>query len=150
MPDPEPESRARVHVANRHGQRICGIVRRRHLVQSEQQLDHLLHLPLVRTAVSHDGALHFGRRVLEHFATGFDRGENRDAARVTELERASRVGRVEQILDDDALRADTRRDARKARDGFWRGGAGKESPAAAAIAPQVTRRCRRPSVSTHP
>ena len=94
-----------MHVANRHGQRIGGVVRRRHLVQSEQQLDHLLHLPLVRAAVSHDGALHFGRRVFEHLASRLDRGQNRDAARVTELERASGVGRVEQILDDDAIGA---------------------------------------------
>jgi hypothetical protein len=86
------------------GQRVRGIMRRRHLFQSEQQLDHLLHLPLVCTAVSNNGTLHFRWRVLEHFASRFDGRENRYAARVTQLERASRVGRVEQVFDHHELR----------------------------------------------
>ena len=39
-----------------------------------------------------------------HLAAGFDGGEHRDAARVTELERAAGVDGVKQVLDRDALR----------------------------------------------
>ena len=93
-----------MYVANRHRQCICGIVGRRHSVQAEKQFDHLLDLTLVSTAVPHDGPFHFRRRVLEHFATGLHRGENRDTTRMTELERATRIARVEHVFDDNALR----------------------------------------------
>jgi hypothetical protein len=91
-------------VADRNSKSIRCVVRRRRLLQSEQQFDHLLHLPLVRTPVSDDGALHFGRRVLEHFAPRLDRGQNRNAACVAQLERASRIGRVKHVLDHNQLR----------------------------------------------
>ena len=54
-----------MQVADRHGQGIGGVVRRRRLRQAEQQLDHLLHLVLLGPAVAHDRALDLGGRVLD-------------------------------------------------------------------------------------
>jgi hypothetical protein len=93
-----------VHVTDSDGKSIRRIMRPGRLLQSKQQLDHLLDLPLVRTSVSHDGTLDFSRRVLAHFASRFDRGQDRNAPRVSELERTSRIRGVEHVLDDDQLR----------------------------------------------
>ena len=73
--------------------------------QPENQLHHLLHLVLVGAAVSHDGAFDLGGGVLDHRKPGLDRREHRHAARVSELQRAAHVGRVENVLDGDAVRA---------------------------------------------
>ena len=105
---------------------------------------------LLGAAVADDGALHFGRRVLDHLAAGLDGGEHRDAARVPELQRAADVDGVKQVLDGDAVgpaggeqrrqlavdAGETLRETRRRR--------------GAVMAPQVTRRWRRPSVSTQP
>ena len=62
-------------------------------VEPEQQLDHLLHLLLLGAAVADDRALDLGRRVLDDRHARLDRREHRDAARVTELQRAAHVDR---------------------------------------------------------
>jgi len=90
-------------MTNGHGQRVCSIVSRWGTVQPEQELHHLLDLPLVCATVSHNGPLHFGGRVLHDLAPRFDGGQNRHAARVTELEGTSRVVGIEKVLDDDTL-----------------------------------------------
>ena len=72
-------------------------------VEPEQQLDHLLHLRLLGAAVADDRTLDLGRRVLDDRQAGLGGGEQRDAARVPELERAAHVARVEDVLDGDAV-----------------------------------------------
>ena len=53
-----------VHVTDRDRERVGGVVRRRHRVEPEQQLDHLPDLRLLGAAEADDGALDLGRRVL--------------------------------------------------------------------------------------
>jgi hypothetical protein len=88
-----------VHVAERHGERVGGVMRCRHGVEPEQQLDHLLHLGLLGAAVADDGAFHLGRRVLDHRHPGLHRRQHRHAAGVTQFEGAADVGGVEQAFD---------------------------------------------------
>jgi hypothetical protein len=90
-------------MANRNRERVCRVVWRWQAIEAEQQLDHVLHLPLVRPSISNDGTLHFCRRVLQNFAARLDSGKDRNAAGVTELERASGVACVKEVLDDDVL-----------------------------------------------
>jgi hypothetical protein len=71
-----------MQMTDRHRQRVGSIVRRRGLRQPEQQLDHLLHLMLLRAAVADDRPLDLGRRVLDDVAAGLDGREHRDAAGV--------------------------------------------------------------------
>jgi hypothetical protein len=91
-----------MRMANRHGQCIRCVVWGWYPIESEQQLDHLLNLTLVRATVPNDGTFDLCRRVFQHFAAGLDRRKNGDTSRVSELQRAARVARVEQILDDHA------------------------------------------------
>src|SRR5688572_29682627 len=95
--------RVRMHVANRDRQGIGCIVRCGRLRETKQHLDHLLHLTLLRAAVADDGAFHFGGCVLDDRAAGLDSREQRNAARVPQLERAARVDRVKHALDGDAV-----------------------------------------------
>ncbi len=92
-----------MHMTDRDGQRIRGIVRRRRLGETKQQLDHLLHLTLIRATVADHRALHFRGGVLNDRAAGLDRREQRDAARVPKLERAASVDGVKDALDGDAV-----------------------------------------------
>ena len=82
------------------------------MVQSEEQLDHLLDLMLVGATIPDNSAFHFCRCVLLHFATSLDSRENGNAACMPKLQRASGVGRVEEILDDHKLGV-TLREARR-------------------------------------
>src|SRR5688572_8145144 len=92
-----------MYVTDRHCQCIRRVERRRRLRQSEQQLDHLLHLTLLRAAIANDGALHFCRCVLDDCAARFDSREQRDTSRVSELQGAARIDRVKDALDRDAV-----------------------------------------------
>lgn len=93
-----------VQMADRDGDRVCRVVRRRRLLEAEQQLDHLLHLVLVRAAIADDRPLDLRRRVLDHWNAGLHGGEHRHAARMSELQGGSGVDRVEDVLDRDAVR----------------------------------------------
>ena len=90
-------------MADGNRQRVGRIERRGRLGEAEQQLHHRLHLPFFRAAVSDDRLLHFGGRVFDDRHAGFDGSEHRDAARVPQLQRASRVDGVKQILDGDDI-----------------------------------------------
>ena len=122
-------------------------------VEAEQQLDHLLDLVLLRAAVADDRALDLGRRVLDDRQARFRRREQRDAARVSELERAPHVARVEDVLDRDAVGPMVRRAALRARRGSLsacresRRAAGRRERSAddeAVTAADATRRSRSP------
>ena len=83
--------------------------------QTEEELNHRLHLPFFGAAVADDRLLHFGGRVFHDRHAGFHSGEHRDAARVPQLERASRIDGVKQIFDGDAVGTVPRDAARRAR-----------------------------------
>ena len=100
-------------MADGHGQRIGGVVRRRRGGQTEEQLHHHLHLRLLGAAVADDGALHFGGRVFHHFAPGLDRGEHGHAAGVPQLQGAAGVDRVKEVFDGDAVGARGGQEARE-------------------------------------
>ena len=88
-----------MQVANRHGQRVGGVVRRGRFRKAEQQLDHLLHLVLFGATVADHRALDLGAGV--YSTTGqpaLDRGQHGDAARVPELQRGAGVDGVKDRL----------------------------------------------------
>src|SRR5262245_11171149 len=58
---------------------------------------------LLGSPVADHGALDFGRRVFHHRHSGFNRGEHRDATRMTKFQRTANVDGVEQILDGYAI-----------------------------------------------
>ena len=97
-----------LQVAKRHGQRIGDVVRCWGLVETEEQLDHVLHLMLLRAAVADDGAFDHGGSVLDDGDAGFSGGQERDAARLTELQRAAHVAVVKDVFDGDAIGLMTR------------------------------------------
>ena len=82
-------------MADRHRERVCRVVRRRQRVEPEQQLDHLLDLVLLRAAEPDDRSLDFCRRVLDDRKPGLRCRQQRDAARMPELQRTAHVARVE-------------------------------------------------------
>jgi hypothetical protein len=93
-----------MHMADRDGQGIGGVVRRWRGGKTEEQLHHLPHLVLLGASVPDDCALDFGRCVLDHLTAGLNRSKHRYPTRVTELQRTADVRRVEEILDGDAVR----------------------------------------------
>ena len=90
-------------MADRDGQRIGSVVRRRRLIETQQQLDHLLDLVLFSAAVADDGTLDLSRRVFHDRTTCFDRRKHCHATRMPELERTADVDRVKQALDGDSI-----------------------------------------------
>ena len=90
-------------------------MRRRPRLEAEQQLDHLADLVLLRAAISHDGPLDFRRGVLDHRNTRLRGGEQRDAARVSQLQRAAHVLRVEDVFNRDAVGPMLREEPRQPR-----------------------------------
>ena len=92
-----------MQVANRHCQRISGIVRRWHLVKTQQQLHHLPDLRLLGAPIADDRALDLGRGVLDNRDTGLGGGQHGHAARVTQLEGTARVHGVKNVLDRHAV-----------------------------------------------
>ena len=99
-----------MHMANRHGKRVGGVMGRWRGGKTEEQLHHLPHLVLLGASVPDDRALDFGRRVLDHLTAGLNRSKHRYPTRVTELQRATDVRRVEEILDGDAVRMKRRKE----------------------------------------
>ena len=93
-----------MQVTDGDGQRVGDVVRRRRLVEPEQQLDHLLHLVLLGPAVADHRTLDLGGRVFDDRHARLGRREQRHAARVAELQRAADVARIEDVLDRDAVR----------------------------------------------
>lgn len=84
-------------MADRHGKRIGGILRRS-LFQPQQRPNHQLHLTLLRAAVPNHTHLHFHRRVLTQLDTGFRRGQQGYTTNMRQLERAFGVHRVENFF----------------------------------------------------
>jgi hypothetical protein len=93
-----------VDVTDRHREGVSDIVRTGHAIEAQQQLDHPLYLQLLRTTVSHHGTLDLSGGVLHDLHARFDRRQHRHASRMAQLQRASDVHRVKEILDDDVLR----------------------------------------------
>jgi hypothetical protein len=93
-----------MQMTERHRQRVGRVVWCRRLRQSQQDLDHLLHLVFLGAAVPDDRTLDLGGRILRDWASGLYRGEDRDTARVPELQGAADIRRVEQVFHRDAVR----------------------------------------------
>src|SRR5678815_4862070 len=104
-----------MQMADRNGQRIRSIVRRRHCRETEQQSYHLTDLLFLRAAVADDGTLDLSRCVFDDVATGFDRGEHRNTTGVTELERTADLRRMKQIFDGDTFGTIRRQQRRELR-----------------------------------
>jgi hypothetical protein len=102
-----------MQMADRHGQRIRRVVRRWCRTQTKQQLHHLTDLLFLGPAVADNRAFDLSRRVLDDVATRFDRGEHRDTAGVTELERTADVRRMKQVFNRNTVRAIGRQQRRK-------------------------------------
>ena len=88
--DARPQ-RGVVDVADRHGQRVGGVVGPRRLGQPEQALDHVLHLALGRAARAADRALDLLRRVVHAGHRALAGGEQHDAAGLADRERGTHV-----------------------------------------------------------
>src|SRR5262249_33268672 len=101
---PPDRARGTVDVADRDRNGVGRVVRRRGGRQPEQRLHHLSHLRLLGAAEADDRAFDLRRRVLDDRDARRRRGEQRDAARVAEAQRAPDVLRVEDVLDGDAVR----------------------------------------------
>jgi hypothetical protein len=92
-----------MQMADRDGQRISGVVRLRRLIETEQELDHLLDLVLFSTAIADDGALDLRWRVFHDWTPCFDRRKHGHATRVPELERAADVDCVKQAFNGNTI-----------------------------------------------
>ena len=85
------------------GQGIGDVQRGRHRIHSKEQGHHLLHLGLLRPAVSDDGALHLRGRVLRDRDPGLRCCEHQHTPNVPELQGALDVLGVEEIFDGNGL-----------------------------------------------
>ena len=92
-----------MHVADCDRKSIGGIVRRRRLRKTEDEGDHALNLVFISTPVSHEGQLDLRGGVFGHGDSRLNGSEYRNAPGMTELQRASHVHRMEDVLDGDAL-----------------------------------------------
>jgi hypothetical protein len=93
-----------MEVTDRHGQRVGDVVRRGRSVETQEQLDHLLDLDLLCTAVADDRALDLGGCVFDDRNVCLPGREDGDASCMPEEQRRPSVGRVEDVLDDHAVR----------------------------------------------
>ena len=91
-------------MADRHGERIRGVVRRGNRVETEQQLDHLLNLVLFRAAEPDHRSLDFCRRVFDDRKAGLRCRQQRNAPRMSELQRTADIARVEDGFHGDTIR----------------------------------------------
>src|SRR5262245_15402577 len=94
-----------MRVTNRDRERVGGVMRGRHGVETQQQLHHLLNLTLFGASVTNDGEFDLSRRVFDDRQAGVNGGEHSDTARMAKHEGALYVARVKQVFDDDTLRS---------------------------------------------
>ena len=97
-------TRGAARVADRHRERVGGVVGRRRLGQPEQRRHHPLDLALVGRARAADGLLHGLRRVVEAGHAALGGGEHRDAARLADAQRRAHVLAEEEVLERHRLR----------------------------------------------
>jgi hypothetical protein len=79
-----------MRMTNRYAQRI-GRIGTRHAGQQQQPLHHVLHLLLLRLAVTDDGLLDLQGSVFGHEEIGADQSANGRAARLPEQQRRLRM-----------------------------------------------------------
>ena len=96
-----------VDMADRHRQGVGG-VGLGDLGQSQQGLEHLLHLPLLGPPLPHHGLFDLQRGIFGHRQTGIDSRHNGRAAGLPQLEGTLHIGGKKDILDSRLVGADTR------------------------------------------
>src|SRR5262249_51299827 len=104
--------RALMQVADGGGKRVGG-VRRERAAETEKRPHHLLHLLFARVAVADDGLLDLYRRILVKDNILLRGREERDTARLTELERTEGVLREKDFFEADTVGAVPRDDFTK-------------------------------------
>ena len=90
-------------VADRHGERIRGVMRRRRLFQPQDRHHHPLHLRLLGPAVAADRLLHVRGRVLNALDAERRGRDEHGAAGLTHGERGAGVDADEGLLDGDRI-----------------------------------------------
>ena len=91
-------------MADRDGERVRSVVRRRLLGEAEDRSHHPLHLLLVGAPVAADGLLDRRRRVLGAEDVSRRAGHEDGAARLADGERGAGVDADERVLEDDGVR----------------------------------------------
>src|SRR5262245_9520491 len=91
-------------MADRDGERVGGVVRRRRAMQPEEDPHHALHLRLLRPAVAADRLLHARRCVLDALDACDRRGDEHGTPRLSDGERGAGVGSDEGLLDGYGVR----------------------------------------------
>ena len=91
-------------MADRDGERVGRVVRRRRCVEPQDRLHHALHLGLLRPAVAGDGELHVRRGVLSAADAGERGRDDCGAARLPDRERGAGVDADKRLLDCDGGR----------------------------------------------
>ena len=86
-------------VADRHRERVGGVVGVRRAREAEQRPDHVLDLRLAGGAIAADRHLHRLRRVVEAGHVVLRRGEHRDAARLADRGRRAHVLAEVEVLE---------------------------------------------------
>ncbi|SUG38593.1 Uncharacterised protein [Salmonella enterica subsp. arizonae] len=88
---------------DRDSQRICGICLR---ISGElqQRSNHMLNLAFLRATNTNDGLLNLTRRVFKHRQFPVDRGDNRYAAGLSQLEGGIGILRHKHLFDSEIVR----------------------------------------------
>lgn len=87
-------------VADRHSERIGGIVGLRNLIKIEDYPRHLLHLLLFGASVTDDALLDLQRRILKNRDTVLLRGENKNSPRLADIDNRFGVVIIEKLSID--------------------------------------------------
>lgn len=85
-------------VADRHSERIGGIVGLRDLIKIEDYPRHLLHLLLFGASVANDALLDLQRRILKNRDTVLLRGEDKNSPRLADIDNRFGVVIIEKLL----------------------------------------------------
>jgi hypothetical protein len=91
-----------MRMTNRNSQGVRRVVRSGSGVEAEQELHHVLDLPLLRAAVADDGKLDLGGGILDDRESGLDGREDRDASGVAESQGAPNILCVKEVFHGDA------------------------------------------------
>ena len=85
-------------VADRHSERIGGIVGLRNLIKIEDYPRHLLHLLLFGASVTDDALLDLQGRILKNRDTVLLRGEDKNSPRLADIDNRFGVVIIEEVV----------------------------------------------------
>src|ERR1700693_2930884 len=93
-----------VQMADGNRQSVGRVGRLGYFAEIEQARDHVLHLGLLCSAITHHGGLDGKRRILGNFQPGRGRGQHGHSTHLPQLERGLYVQCVEHIFDGNIVR----------------------------------------------